>query len=282
MPTTRSTSPPRTTPSPGALIQPDTGAAAVGGTGPVPIDFPVGFPIDPSGLTGHLTVDHGSAASKVPLGSGAAPYDVDGEVDMRLFAEALEPLHTEPLANEPRYVDVHARLASHGSNQRSDEPSSGEERPHAKELGTHGRPNAGDMSDEGKKGDERSHPFTVREDDSRKDDRSVQEKPALRPTLQDRRGLDSADLGGGAPPQHPEVTRQPWDLHVVNDPFDRVPRADEVVRSEEVGPYWRVEQTRDGELYLEETTIDGDRTGRFRGHSGTSGAAAGGVGLVMR
>jgi hypothetical protein len=231
-------------PVPGALIQPDVGEAAAGGTGPLGVNFP----IDSSGLTGgHLAADHGSAASKVPVGT-AAPSDLDGEgklpadhgfADLKVPAGALDGIVRPSWGTGPKLHVV----------------DSGEGNRHSGADG-HAISDASDMSDEGKKGDERFHPFTVREDDSRKDDRSVQKAPALPPTLQDRRGLDS--------PQHPEVIRQPWDLHIVNDPlFDRLPRADEVVRSEEVGPYWRVELTRYGQLYLEETTIDGDRTGRF-------------------
>jgi hypothetical protein len=57
---------------PSSAVPGDTGGAVAWGG-----DL---FPIDSSGLTGdHLAADHGSAASKVPLGSGPAPSDPSDE-----------------------------------------------------------------------------------------------------------------------------------------------------------------------------------------------------------
>jgi hypothetical protein len=81
--------------------------------------------------------------------------------------------------------------------------------------------------------------------------------------LDHRPQFDTADLRHPVQLEHPEAFSDLRDANVVHIPLDTLPSRDEVVRSWEVGPYWHAEETRDGDLYLEETTIDGDRTGRY-------------------
>jgi hypothetical protein len=95
-----------------------------------------------------------------------------------------------------------------------------------------------------------------------RDESLIQQKPIGPRTLHDRAPLLAFDLGNATRSEHPEVTRE-HDWHVIRDPFDKMPNTDEIVEFTEYGPYWRAELTCDGDLYLEETTIDGDQTGRY-------------------
>jgi hypothetical protein len=122
-----------------------------------------------------------------------------------------------------------------------------------------------DEVEKGSSGDEPSDPF----EDGPTDPFAVDPQPLEKLMPVDRDALSqsrdwSASFDDHEPgPVHPEVDRDPRDPFVLDIPLDTPPRPEDVVRSSEVGLFWHLEETRNGDMFMHETDIDGRRTGRF-------------------